>query len=293
MTYYDREKGAPSPTLALTNTAIVDGGRPVASDIWIPPELLCRIARLLPYRDVCQAINVNGAWRRALLADTKLWTHIVVLFTQPNCRRWLSTIKTLVSRTKGSPMTLELECRHLDVYDGPAYNALDRVAHFLATCMPSMRSLSLAIPDCETFGWGDLLSRPAPLLEVFRIRILILTPNQLPSEAPKLYFPLFDDEAPRLRTVYMEGAGLPRLISDESSAFDNVVSLTYHTLHQLWPGDLDLGTVMPSLRKLTCTVRAWYDVEDGEREFLDELDELRLNVAPGMRAFTPQAEVTG
>ncbi|EJD37287.1 hypothetical protein AURDEDRAFT_129582 [Auricularia subglabra TFB-10046 SS5] len=266
-----------SPEMLPIIRATLDEG-PSATKM--PPELLCKTARYMPYADAWNAVNVNRQWWATLLADHSLWAHVAVqLATAPGA--WLPAVTALMARSGGRPLTIEIQCDDM-VHDNPSpkHSALERVARFLAGQMSCIKSLSLTIPSCETAGWRTLLRKRAPLLEVFRVHN-----STFLNDTPRLAIGLFGGHAPRLRTLRLEQTYFPLDFEGVTgAALRGVTALAFHTSGALQPfGDLPsaLATVMPNLRELTCTVLE--DFQD--TPYVPLALDLRVNVADGIDSF--------
>ncbi|EJD37278.1 hypothetical protein AURDEDRAFT_129576 [Auricularia subglabra TFB-10046 SS5] len=245
-----------------------------------PVEILCYLARFCAYSDVCAAVNVCRRWRGTLLVDRSLWTHVRVWLPSSSHGRWLSTIRTLVGRSAGRLLVLELatEDRVQERYSRK-YIALERVAHFLAGHMSVIEMLNLSIPTCVTPFWSYCLQQKAPLLRSFCLYNMTYFDSE-PHLPPRL----FDGHANRLETMCLEQAFLRDDLVG-SPALQNVTSLYYHNCHNsLDKRDmLDyLDEFMPRLTRLTCTVLESY----GREEFTYHRPiDLRLVVAPQVAAM--------
>ncbi|EJD35739.1 hypothetical protein AURDEDRAFT_175189 [Auricularia subglabra TFB-10046 SS5] len=243
----------------------------------MPPELPCHAVRFLPYLSAWVVTNVSKSWRATLLADPVLWTHIAVYLTENTHDRWLPTVRALVERSAGRPLTLELYCDEEDVRDryGALYDALEQVAAFLAGHLRVMKSLSLNIPTCGTSSWYGLLRKCAPLLETFRLHNSTFDDPWLPTR-------LFGGHAPRLRTVSLEQAYFPLDLSGMSGeALKGVTSLGFHTSSSIehCDGLERLVRAMPNLGELTCSVLEAYKISLYCPLALD----LRLSVEAGVQ----------
>lgn len=245
----------------------------------MPPELVCKTAEYLVYADAWNAASVNKHWTSSLLADPTLWVHVALKLTAaPSV--WLLTLTTLVARSRGRPLTLEIVCDEA-VHDvaSPEYSALESVAHFIAGQMARIKSLSITGPTCQTPGWSTVLRERAPLLEVLRVHN-----NTFLDDTPRLPIGLFGGHAPRLRTLCLEQAYFPHdfeLIS--GAALRGVTELAFHTSGALQYDDLPetLAEVMPNLRTLTCTT--FDDYMHGP--YVPLALELRVNAADGLAGF--------
>lgn len=131
-------------------------------------------------------------------------------------------------------------------------------------------------PDIDIYTLVTIaLSRPAPVLHR-----LSLSASMTRSLDPKLLtFPgpskLFDDYAPRLAEIHLEGGGLP--FPRHSPVFDNVTFLSVHSPHD-----------PPSYRELRALLEAMHNLEALElQNTLDHVHDKDVRIRlPRLRSLT-------
>ncbi|EJD43224.1 hypothetical protein AURDEDRAFT_185659 [Auricularia subglabra TFB-10046 SS5] len=178
----------------------------------LPPELLVRIVRFLPYATRELSMHVCHRWHSALSAEPTLWTHVAlrVAHSEHVAARKLAAIQRRNSR---DPLSVQVGC---SLSRGYKYHL---VAGVVGNAMKRIRELRIQCDELVRTAWLGVLTSPAPMLEV-----LVISQAAISGPLPALPAKLFRDTAPNLNTVDLVHTGLP---TTASPALANVKRLSY------------------------------------------------------------------
>ncbi|KZV98295.1 hypothetical protein EXIGLDRAFT_728320 [Exidia glandulosa HHB12029] len=204
----------------------------------LPNELWASVFAFFDLTDLTIVSQVAAHWRAVAFDQPLFWRDIIVQPPTPEILYWTSR-KVAASLQRKVMLEVIITDEHAPV--------VDEIFNYVEITLSRCDSLRLVLPRNYWTRLANILARPAPALEQFRLKLL--GSNDDGIEEPSLPADLFRSSSTNLRQVHLHGVALP---SASAPAFQHVDTVILSVPDACWQEfDLRLFDIFPSTRALT------------------------------------------